>query len=369
MEHEVLENIIKMERKNSLIATLENLKYDLIRLDPSLENLHVIRHMEDKLYPNDNFRVSNEDLDGEKQNFLTRMGKSLTNVAGELGDVIHNTLDMFKDYDMSSINYLVDLENKLKQGKVEVLTKEVFDTGINKKLGIYFSMHTEFNTSSFRDFINIPSKLFLEHDLIDNFIKYGKEYLIEEKSSSIPNMEESIRIIDNIHIPEIRKWLHKDTKVALLNRISGNTMNIMSLQIDRNNEAEFRNDHFRIDSSYYYNKTISIDNRDLIELINICVDSSKHFMENMLMIKKLNYNSITEQLDSDAKSVMNKNASNLDKVKRLYRNVSVMCNVIRSLQLIDVYMMHSVIDLYNCIEKLAKASLKESNKRIEDDEA
>lgn len=63
------------------------------------------------------------------------------------------------------------------------------------------------------------------------------------------------------------------------------------------------------------------------------------------------------------------NASNLDKVKRLYRNVSVMCNVIRSLQLIDVYMMHSVIDLYNCIEKLAKASLKESNKRIEDDEA
>ena len=371
MNEEIQDLVVRIERKNMLIASLENFKYDLLSLTPSKENYIKLKHIEENLYGNEDSvsleNLSLEALEGEQQNIFSRIQKSLSNTAGELGDIITNALDIFKDLDMKSINYLVDLENKLKTNKVQVLTNEIIDNSINKKLAIYYSMYKDFNTNNFDSFINIPTELFLQQDLIESFVKFGTEYLLEEKSTNVPTLHNTVEIVDSIHIDYIRKWLSKDTKVALINRLTGPTVNIITLSVNRNNEADFRNDHFRIDSSYYENKVINIDSRDLISLIESCVKSSKHFMENMLMIKRLNYDSITDRLEADAKTFLDKNESNVNRIKRVYRNISIMTNVIRSLQIIDIYMMQSNIELYKVVEKIAKLSLKEPNKKDEEE--
>lgn len=362
MNEEIQDLIIRMERKNMLVSSLENFKFDILSLAPSNESIIRLKSIEDMVYGDvslENLNVSLEALEGEQQNLLTRLSKSLTNVAGELGDMIKNTLDVFKDYDLSSINYLVELENKLKNNKVELLNNDIIDSSLNKKLAIYFSMYKEFNANDFSQFIDIPNELFLKQDLIDSFVRYANEYLIEERSTNVPNLKNTIDIVDNIHINYIREWLHKDTKIALINRLTGPTVNVMTLSVDRNNEATFRNDHFRIESSYYDDKVIRVDKNDMLELISACKDSSKHFMENMLMIKRLNYDALTTKIESDAKNILNKNASKVDTIKRVYRNVNVICNVIRSLQLIDIYMMQSNIELYKVVEKICKLSLRD----------
>lgn len=362
MNEEIQDLIIRMERKNMMVSSLENFKFDILSLAPSNESIIRLKSIEDMVYGDvslENLNVSLEALEGEQQNLLTRLSKSLTNVAGELGDMIKNTLDVFKDYDLSSINYLVELENKLKNNKVELLNNDIIDNSLNKKLAIYFSMYKEFNANDFSQFIDIPNELFLKQDLIDSFVRYANEYLIEERSTNVPNLKNTIDIVDNIHINYIREWLHKDTKIALINRLTGPTVNVMTLSVDRNNEATFRNDHFRIESSYYDDKVIRVDKNDMLELISACKDSSKHFMENMLMIKRLNYDALTTKIESDAKNILNKNASKVDTVKRVYRNVNVICNVIRSLQLIDIYMMQSNIELYKVVEKICKLSLRD----------
>ena len=246
--------------------------------------------------------VSIEELEGEKQGILDRFLKGFTNTFNRVTDTIDDiksSLDQWTDIKSEKYDNIV---NEIEKGDREPKTVELTDSGINTSLACYFDMYGEFNINTFSKFITSAHDLIIKDKVVDWVNTYGYDQLIVAKDNEkdIPRHKASIDFIDRFKNPEIRKWMHKDTKWALVNNFTSPKVSILTLKQNTEDGAWHDFDVFKIPESSYLDKKIKLSPSDVKQLAKLLKDASKE----AYTIKNILNNIRIEHIMKDFKSTL-----------------------------------------------------------------
>ena len=283
--------------KKKANGTLSN--EDIQGVKISMENVRLFLEGDDLKSSNENLTLSLEELEAEKKSMIDRMLKYITNQGAFFMSTFTDLKDMFTKLDMSPVQDLAELKQELKNGNRTFEKKTVTDPSILKDLAVYFSMYKDFNVSNFEKFINIPSEL-IDGGIVDFVIKHGYDNIIvsNDNAKDIPIDPVSTKVIDRIHVKSVREWLSKDTKFAMLDRLAGPKIGIISFYQDRK-ETDARQDRFTIPESTYVNSEVTINSKeDLIKLIDVCEKVTKTFALNIEELKRLRFDTLAKNTRS-----------------------------------------------------------------------
>lgn len=246
--------------------------------------------------------VSIEELEGEKQGILDRFLKGVTNTFGRITDTIDDLktgLDQWTD--IKSEKY-ANIVNEIEKGDREPKSIELTDSAINSSLACYFDMYGEFSIGNFTKFINEAHDLILKDKIVDWVNTYGYDQLVVAKDNEkdIPRHKPSIDFIDRFKNPEIRRWMHKDTKWAMVNNFTSPKISILTLKQNTEDGAWHDFDVFKIPESTYIGKKIKLSPTDVKQIAKLLKEASKE----AYTIKNILNNIRIEHVMKDFKSTL-----------------------------------------------------------------
>lgn len=341
-------------------GTLSN--EDITKLRMSIENIKLFLGDDDTNISNENLTLSLEELEAEKKSMLDRFTKYLTNFGDKIATTIEDITDQFKKLDMTSLQELMTLKTEIKSGGRKFEKSTIEDSKILKDLAIYFSMYSDFKTSSFAEFMNIPTEL-IDGGVVDFIIKHGYDNIVVSNSNAedIPNDPVSLKVLDRFHVKEIRSWLNKNTKFGMIDRLAGERVGVISLYQDRE-ETDARQDRFIIPASTYINKSINLGSEgDLIKLIEICEKASKDFAKNMEELKKLKIDTLKKNTRSAFASGGYVWLFGIFASRRYLRNINAAETLANGVVMADAKLIRSQLALMKTVYNIIKASTKVGN--------
>lgn len=233
--------------------------------------------------------LSAEALDGERVKLIKRFIKRIT----DLGSKILDTIETLKAVGGLITDYnsgiLISLRKSLANDDVVVIKNKSIDassvTGINKKLGIYYEMNNSKLTS--KDLIkhlDIPYQMIVKEKLFTDLAEYCYDQLIvgrisligEDKEDIIPVNKASVEYLGKFKSHDIKKWLNRDIKAGIIDRLIGARFSIVSVYQD-NKGADARHDFFKVKSSVYNNDIDVMSKKELLDLIDYGIECGKRF--------------------------------------------------------------------------------------------
>ena len=219
----------------------------------------------------DVYALAVEELEGERKSFLERFSKGTENLAKSIGrtaDAVDSIGHLFaKTYKIDTIKELLaELEN----GTRTVTGEYSGDKNkLNQSLGVYYSMgNSALDVRNLETFLTIPYEVFVTSGFLNKYVKDMITNLAVSRGSedTIPKDNISVNILDKITLPEVRQWLHKDTKAGVISEIIGHKFHITSIYQDAKG-ADARDDYVAVPVSIYANKPIPKFNKN--ELISL----------------------------------------------------------------------------------------------------
>lgn len=246
--------------------------------------------------------VSIEELEGEKQGILDRFIKGFTNTFNRITDAvddIKSSIDQWTDIKGEKYSNIV---TEIEKGDREPKAIELTDTSINTSLACYFDMYGEFNIGTFSKFITSTYELVTKDKVVDWVNTFGYDQLVVSKDNEkdIPRHKPSVDFIDRFKNPEIRRWMHKDTKWAMVNNFTSPKISILTLKQNTEDGASHDYDVFKIPESTYIGKKIKLSPSDVKQLAKLLKDASKE----AYTIKNILNNIRIEHLMKDFKSTL-----------------------------------------------------------------
>lgn len=251
---------------------------------------------------NQTLEVSIEELEGEKQGILDRFIKGFTNTFNRITDGIDDLKSGFDQWtDIKSEKYQ-NIVSEIEKGDREAKAIELNDTSINTSLACYFDMYGEFTISNFSKFITTSHELILKDKIVDWVNTFGYDQLVVSKDNEkdIPRHKPSIDFIDRFKNPEIRRWMSKDTKWAMVNNFTSPKISILTLKQNTEDGASHDFDIFRIPESTYLGKKIKLSPSDVKQLAKLLKEASKE----AYTIKNILNNIRIEHVMKDFKSTL-----------------------------------------------------------------
>ena len=163
-------------------------------------------------------------------------------------------------------------------------------------------MYGEFNINTFTKFVTEAHDLILKDKVVDWVNTYGYDQLIVSKDNEkdIPRCKPALDFVDRFKNQEIRRWMNKDTKWALVNNFTSPKIAILTLTQNQEDGAVHNFDYFRIPESTYLNKKIKLSPSDVKQLTKLLKDSSKE----AYTIKNILNNIRIEHIMKDFKSTL-----------------------------------------------------------------
>ena len=226
---------------------------------------------------NQTLEVSIEELEGEKQGILDRFIKGFTNTFNRITDGIDDLKSGFDQWtDIKSEKYS-NIVSEIEKGDREAKAIELNDTSINTSLACYYDMYGEFSISNFSKFITTSHELILKDKIVDWVNTFGYDQLVVSKDNEkdIPRHKPSIDFIDRFKNPEIRRWMSKDTKWAMVNNFTSPKISILTLKQNTEDGASHDFDIFKIPESTYLGKKIKLSPSDVKQLAKLLKEASK----------------------------------------------------------------------------------------------
>lgn len=336
-------------------GTLSN--EDINGVKQAINNINLFLGETPSSISHEDMTLSLEELEAEKKSMLDRFTKYLTNTGDKLATTIEDIADQFKKLDMSSLSNLMELKQELKSGARKFNKTSIEDTGILKDLAIYFSMYSDFKPASFGEFMNIPTEL-VDGGVVDFVIKHGYDNIVvsNDNAADIPKDPVSLKVIDRIHVKNVRDWLSKDTKFAMVDRLQGDRLGVISLYQDRQ-ETDARQDRFTIPASVYTNKSITLSSdADLLKLIEVCEKASKDFTKNMEEIKKLKWDTLKKNTRSALASGGYMYLFGPFALRRYLRNLNAAETLANGIVMADAKLVRSQLALMKTVYNIIKAS-------------
>ena len=336
-------------------GTLSN--EDINGVKQAINNINLFLGETPSSISHEDMTLSLEELEAEKKSMLDRFTKYLTNTGDKLATTIEDIADQFKKLDMSSLSNLMELKQELKSGARKFNKTSIEDTGILKDLAIYFSMYSDFKPASFGEFMNIPTEL-VDGGVVDFVIKHGYDNIVvsNDNAADIPKDPVSLKVIDRIHVKNVRDWLSKDTKFAMVDRLQGDRLGVISLYQDRQ-ETDARQDRFTIPASAYANKSITLSSdADLLKLIEVCEKASKDFTKNMEEIKKLKWDTLKKNTRSALASGGYVYLFGPFALRRYLRNLNAAETLANGIVMADAKLVRSQLALMKTVYNIIKAS-------------
>jgi len=224
----------------------------------------------------DGVTLAIEALDGGRQGLLARITKSfkngwegLTATFSDL-DATAKILRSFNEKKLKDI--LAEIESGARKPSSSY---NPVNTAVSKKLAIYYAMGNQnFDVNSVITQINMAYNLIVEKKLFTDGCKYVVEALSVgwEDAKEIPVFKPSIDVVDKFTLPEIRKWLNRDTKAAVVSEFIGHKFNITSVYQNAS-ETDCRNDYYTVPSEMYAKKeTPMLKQQDIVKLLKAGID-------------------------------------------------------------------------------------------------
>ena len=251
---------------------------------------------------NQTLEVSIEELEGEKQGILDRFIKGFTNTFNRITDGIDDLKSGFDQWtDIKSEKYS-NIVSEIEKGDREAKAIELNDTSINTSLACYYDMYGEFSVSNFSKFITTSHELILKDKIVDWVNTFGYDQLVVSKDNEkdIPRHKPSIDFIDRFKNPEIRRWMSKDTKWAMVNNFTSPKISILTLKQNTEDGASHDFDIFKIPESTYLGKKIKLSPSDVKQLAKLLKEASKE----AYTIKNILNNIRIEHVMKDFKSTL-----------------------------------------------------------------
>ena len=251
---------------------------------------------------NQTLEVSIEELEGEKQGILDRFIKGFTNTFNRITDSIDDLKSGFDQWtDIKSEKYS-NIVSEIEKGDREAKAIELNDTSINTSLACYYDMYGEFSISNFSKFITTSHELILKDKIVDWVNTFGYDQLVVSKDNEkdIPRHKPSIDFIDRFKNPEIRRWMSKDTKWAMVNNFTSPKISILTLKQNTEDGASHDFDIFKIPESTYLGKKIKLSPSDVKQLAKLLKEASKE----AYTIKNILNNIRIEHVMKDFKSTL-----------------------------------------------------------------
>lgn len=251
---------------------------------------------------NQTLEVSIEELEGEKQGILDRFIKGFTNTFNRITDGIDDLKSGFDQWtDIKSEKYS-NIVSEIEKGDREAKAIELNDTSINTSLACYYDMYGEFSISNFSKFITTSHELILKDKIVDWVNTFGYDQLVVSKDNEkdIPRHKPSIDFIDRFKNSEIRRWMSKDTKWAMVNNFTSPKISILTLKQNTEDGASHDFDIFKIPESTYLGKKIKLSPSDVKQLAKLLKEASKE----AYTIKNILNNIRIEHVMKDFKSTL-----------------------------------------------------------------
>lgn len=251
---------------------------------------------------NQTLEVSIEELEGEKQGILDRFIKGFTNTFNRITDGIDDLKSGFDQWtDIKSEKYS-NIVSEIEKGDREAKAIELNDISINTSLACYYDMYGEFSISNFSKFITTSHELILKDKIVDWVNTFGYDQLVVSKDNEkdIPRHKPSIDFIDRFKNSEIRRWMSKDTKWAMVNNFTSPKISILTLKQNTEDGASHDFDIFKIPESTYLGKKIKLSPSDVKQLAKLLKEASKE----AYTIKNILNNIRIEHVMKDFKSTL-----------------------------------------------------------------
>lgn len=217
-----------------------------------------------------------EALDGERQSVLARIGKVIANGWEGLLKTASN-IDAYgkllKSYNVAKLNAMItEIQSGARKPAGSYNPQNV---PVSKKLAIYYSMgNAKFDTNAVIAHINLAYDLIVEKKLFTDGCQKVVETLLVSKSDEdkIDTFQPSVDVLDKFTLPDVRKWINKDTKAGLVSNLIGNKFTIVSVFQDDKGAAA-RSDHYTVPTNVYVGKPVpALNQADALKLLKAGVE-------------------------------------------------------------------------------------------------
>ena len=233
--------------------------------------------------------ISNEDLTGERVNLITRFIKRLKDIYTRIFDIFNEVSALAGLFSDVNVVPLRDLREQILNKDRKMISDKRIDAGsvtaINKKLGIYYEMNTsKLEVKSLIDHFDMPYQLIVKEKLFNELGSYIYDQLIvgrfsligEDAEAPIPINKTAVKYLKSFKSPQIKKWLHKDTKAGIVDRTIGSRFSIVSVYQDYKG-ADARHDFFTINGQDMNNDIPVWSEKELISLLDYGIETADKF--------------------------------------------------------------------------------------------
>lgn len=299
-----LENADLMKEISIEELKLQNLQRDLnLTLNLGLESL--INHIQGKeVVSTENIfgfnlidtsvKLSKEDI-GEDPLNTTQMQTIGNKFLLMISQLQEGILNIFSN--ISHMNKTIEINNlvKLQQLKSDIHSKKFTSVHsfnnetINKKLGVYFGMHEEFDIKSYDEFLRIPNTMFekgIGEYYKNNILNILTGALFLNKTSEIHTP--SVELLKKFKDYEIKKWFNNKSSIVsygLMTNLIGDKVGIHSIighNFKGGDEPEYGQtvdyNHFNISRERFYGKSIKLNSTsDVLKMIENAEHLSKDY--------------------------------------------------------------------------------------------
>ncbi len=313
-----------MENEKELLASHNRTSFNVRYLSDQIsrDKDEIITILEDSIL---NGSISLESLDGVKKGIFEKLIKNIDNntktlltSAGDLKAIVNK----LKNYNYKIIEQAI---TDLKYNKIVMIEKEeAQDTKkLREDLGIFFLMGGDLSksTSGLSEFLLTQVKMISDEGLYSSITEFINSNILNPSSGNIPDHDISLKHLDSIKDPKIRKWLNKNTKLAIMNKHIGNDVVIISI-IEDENGVNTRRDLFKVPSKYNFDSRIKIlDKKELINLLETGIEVGKYGKKNETESKKY-YNGLKDHsfIGDIRKHFSDKSSSLIDLKDLLIKN-------------------------------------------------
>jgi len=270
--------------------------------------------------------VEADKLNNDKKTLLETAYKQLTNLTSSFKIIADDWKFSSKKLAVKNASKIEALLSELKTGD-RVMKKEVDAKRakvIRKRLATMFVTGRKFNLKDIKDYNNLPYQAVVKEKLFEEAYTFAYDNLIVSKSNEkdIPAHNGSIKFLDKINLPLIKKWIPKDVKFGMINNYFGATFTLLTVSQSMEHGADVRHNYFTIPKHEYENvKLTPWSDKDLIALL----ESNDSLLKNSKDIEKagtsLFKNSLYKHIRSTLVTVAFTSVFQLLAIKRIFRQI------------------------------------------------